>query len=79
MPLFFGPNYTKFQEAVDLVREEAAFPVNNLAELQTAFARQYADRTEAARISRDYVQRNIGATGKVMQVVRQLNKKRVKE
>lgn len=69
MPLFFGPNYAKFQEAVDLVREEAAFPVNNTAELMTVFAQQYADRTEAARISQDYVQRNIGATSKVMEVV----------
>ncbi|MDB5239401.1 MAG: 3-deoxy-D-manno-octulosonic acid transferase [Spirosoma sp.] len=69
MPLFFGPNYAKFQEAVDLVRDEAAFPVNSLAEFKTAFTKLYADRTDAARISRDYVQRNIGATGKVMEVV----------
>ena len=72
MPLFFGPNYTKFQEAIDLVSEGAAFPVNSTAEFTAAFAKQYDDHTEADRISRDYVQRNIGATGKVMQVISEL-------
>lgn len=70
MPLFFGPNYGKFQEAVELVSEGAAFPVSSTAEFTAAFATQYTDHTKAARISRDYVQRNIGATGKVMEVVR---------
>lgn len=74
MPLFFGPNYGKFQEAVDLVNEGAAFPVGNTSEFMAAFTKQYTDRTEAARISRSYVQRNIGATGKVMEVVKRLVK-----
>ncbi|MCC5612621.1 hypothetical protein LC612_39500, partial [Nostoc sp. CHAB 5834] len=72
MPLFFGPNYTKFQEAIDLVSEGAAFPVGSTAEFTAVFGEQYADRAKAARISRNYVQRNIGATAKVMEVVRQL-------
>lgn len=69
MPLFFGPDYGKFQEAVDLVSEGAAFPVDDMAAFTAAFVIQYSDPTAAARISRDYVQRNIGATGKVMEVV----------
>lgn len=76
MPLFFGPNYGKFQEAVDLVGEGAALPVGSTAEFTAAFATQYTDRTEAARISREYVQRNIGATGKVMEVVSEIFKRR---
>ncbi len=72
VPLFFGPHYAKFQEAVDLVSDGAAFPVRNTAELTAAFARQYADSSSAARISRDYVQRNIGATAQVMEVVKNL-------
>jgi 3-deoxy-D-manno-octulosonic-acid transferase len=72
MPLFFGPNYGKFQEAIDLVSEGAAFPVDNTAAFTAAFAKQYTDRAKAAYISRDYVQRNIGATGKVMEIIRQL-------
>ena len=69
MPLFFGPHYDKFGEAIDLVGEGAAFPVANTAEFTAAFARQYADPSAAARISRAYVQRNIGATAQVMNVV----------
>ncbi|WP_080054182.1 3-deoxy-D-manno-octulosonic acid transferase [Spirosoma aerolatum] len=72
MPLFFGPAYSKYQEAVDLVAEGAAFPVSTTTELMTAFSRQYSNPAEAARISRQYVQRNIGATAKVMQVVEQI-------
>ena len=79
MPLFFGPNYGKFQEAIDLVSEGAAFPVGNTAEFTAAFAKQYTDRTKAVHISRDYVQRNIGATGKVMEVVKQLKSERAGE
>ncbi len=77
MPLFFGPNYAKFQEAIDLVGEGAGFPVHDTAGLTAAFAVQYADCSAAARISRDYVQRNIGATAQVMNVVNQLMSERV--
>ncbi|GAB3689658.1 glycosyltransferase N-terminal domain-containing protein [Spirosoma flavus] len=69
MPLFFGPNYVKFQEAVDLIREGAAFSVHDTSEFQATFEKQYANPSEAARISRHYVLRNIGATEKVMQVI----------
>ncbi len=79
MPLFFGPQYSKFQEAVDLVNEGAAFPIRNVAELIDAFTKQYEDPEKSAQISRNYVQRNIGATGKVMEVVNQLKSERVKE
>ncbi|GAB2573524.1 3-deoxy-D-manno-octulosonic acid transferase [Spirosoma areae] len=79
MPLFFGPEYDKFQEAVDLVSEGAAFSISNTAQLMVAFTKQYADPSEAAHVSRDYVQRNIGATAKVMEVVKQLKSERAKE
>jgi len=72
MPLFFGPDFQKFQEAVDLVNEGAAFPIGNATELNETFSKQYTNRSEAAQISRNYVQRNIGATAKVMEVVSQL-------
>jgi 3-deoxy-D-manno-octulosonic-acid transferase len=72
MPLFFGPEYQKFQEAVDLVKEGAAFPIGNTSELNAAFDKEYKDRSVSARVSRHYVQRNIGATTQVMEVVKQL-------
>ncbi|WP_338873108.1 glycosyltransferase N-terminal domain-containing protein [Spirosoma sp. SC4-14] len=72
MPLFFGPDYQKFQEATDLVNEGAAFPIGSVADLNEAFSKQYANRSEAEQISRNYVQRNIGATAQVMEVVKKL-------
>ncbi|KAA9347119.1 3-deoxy-D-manno-octulosonic acid transferase [Larkinella humicola] len=70
MPLFFGPNYGKFQEAVDLVKAGAAFPVSNSAELDTVFRRLYADSSAASAISGDYVTLNTGGTSKVMEIVK---------
>lgn len=72
MPLFFGPKFAKFQEAVDLVNEGAAFPISSVAELTSAFSKQYENAEEASEISRQYVQRNIGATTKVMEVIQKL-------
>ncbi|WP_234735017.1 3-deoxy-D-manno-octulosonic acid transferase [Tellurirhabdus bombi] len=72
MPLFFGPSYQKFQEAIDLVQEGGAFPVADTAELEATFRRLYQDQAahqKATEISRQYVLRNIGATGKVMEVI----------
>ena len=69
MPLFFGPYYNKFQEAIDLVNEGAAFSVGSAGDFITTFADQYANPRKAATVSRDYVLRNIGATAKVMNEV----------
>jgi 3-deoxy-D-manno-octulosonic-acid transferase len=72
MPLFFGPDYDKYQEAVDLVSEGAAFSIHNVDELTMVFNQQYENPTKAAQISSHYVQRNIGATTKVMEVVKEI-------
>jgi 3-deoxy-D-manno-octulosonic-acid transferase len=77
MPIFFGPDYDKFQEAVDLVNEGAAFPVTTAKELLELFTRQYTDSADTAQISRNYVQRNIGATAQVMQVIKHLMSERL--
>ena len=65
LPLFFGPNYRKFQEAIDLVELQVAFPIQNTAELTTTFARLYANnnlyQTTAAQ-AKNYVQTQAGAT-----------------
>jgi 3-deoxy-D-manno-octulosonic-acid transferase len=79
MPLFFGPKYAKFQEAIDLIAEGAAFSITDTPTFTAAFLKQYENPAEAARISRQYIQRNIGATAKVMQVVNRLMSERAKE
>ena len=69
LPLFFGPTYTKFQEAVELVALKCAFPVQNGAELEAAFT--YLWHHEDARLRLqdavlDYVHEQAGATRTIM-------------
>ena len=69
LPLFFGPTYSKFQEAVELVELKCAFPVQNGAELEAAFA--YLWHNEDARLrlqdaALDYVHGQAGATRTIM-------------
>ena len=72
LPLFFGPNYQKFQEAIDLVSLEVALPVNNTTELDAAFSRIFADtslyQTKAAQ-AKNYVKKQAGATNIILKHV----------
>ncbi len=69
LPLFFGPTYAKFQEAVELVALKCAFPAQNAAELEAAFT--YLWHHEDARLrlqdaALDYVHGQAGATRTIM-------------
>jgi len=69
LPLFFGPNYRKFQEAVDLQREGAAFAIRTTGELTETFRRLYEDARSyqtASDTARRYVQTHTGATEQVL-------------
>jgi 3-deoxy-D-manno-octulosonic-acid transferase len=69
MPIFFGPNYHGFQEAVDLVERRGAFVVKDPEELTEGirrFARDARARQEAGRICREYIEEKRGATDRVM-------------
>lgn len=72
LPLLFGPNYQKFQEAVDLTQQGGAFQVGSVAELTAVFTRLYknvAQRERAGAICRAYVADHVGATELVMKAV----------
>lgn len=72
LPLFFGPNYTKFQEAIDLVDMHCAIPVQNAAELQSAFKGLQQDETRRLRlqdVALEYVHTQAGATATIMQAI----------
>ena len=69
LPMFFGPVYAKFQEAVELVALKCATPVHNAVDLETAFA--YLWHNEEARLRLqdamlDYVHGQAGATRTIM-------------
>ena len=75
LPLFFGPTYSKFQEAVELVAMKGAFPVHNGAELEATFT--YLWNTDEARLRLqdtilDYVHDQAGATRTIMAALRTL-------
>ncbi|TYR37891.1 3-deoxy-D-manno-octulosonic acid transferase [Sphingobacterium phlebotomi] len=68
IPVVFGPNYARFQEAVDLMELGSAFSVGNAKELQVV-AQALSDeekRTIAGETARKYVQEKAGATQIIM-------------
>lgn len=70
VPVFFGPRYHKFREAVELVQIGGVFSVTTTEELISATGRMLADTVEYRHVSdlcRDYVEKNRGATAKIMQ------------
>jgi 3-deoxy-D-manno-octulosonic-acid transferase len=74
LPLFFGPAYQKFQEALDLVNLKVAQPVNNITELDTYFTRLYNQpqvRENIAVAAKNYVREQAGATDIILEHVHQ--------
>jgi 3-deoxy-D-manno-octulosonic-acid transferase len=73
LPIFFGPNYQNFQEAVDLVERKGVFAVRDQEEL-TRLIRRFSDderaRREVGKICRDYIEEKRGATNSVMMGLR---------
>lgn len=64
LPIFFGnKNYTKFQEAIQLTRLGAAFPIGSYRDLQTKFDNL---SEHVGPVARNFVEDNLGATEKIM-------------
>jgi 3-deoxy-D-manno-octulosonic-acid transferase len=69
MPIFFGPDYRKFQEAFDLIDAGAAFCVHNTAEFAALFDELYQNasrRQQLAETARTYIRQSAGATEKIL-------------
>ncbi len=69
LPILFGPNYRRFQEANDLLALGGGFSIKNDEEFQdlTDRLRNNPDfYKQAVRESKAYVRENSGATGKVI-------------
>ena len=69
LPVFFGPRYAKFQEAVALVELNCAFPASSAHELEAAFDRLYYNedaRLKVQDVSLEYVHTHAGATGRIL-------------
>lgn len=62
MPVVFGPNYHKFQEAKELIGCGAARSISNYEECAKAFDAFFEKNEEASTASKEYVAQKIGAT-----------------
>ncbi len=70
LPVIFGPHYSRFREAKELIDLGGAFSINNTNEFQqivTTLLSNKAQYTTAAQASGQYIKSNKGATQKIMQ------------
>lgn len=68
IPVIFGPNFSKFKEARDLIELGGAFSGNSAEEIISILDRLHNDRDahdKAGKISGDYINRNLGATDRI--------------
>ena len=72
VPLAFGPNYKKFKEAIDLIECNGATSVSSASELYQVLDNCVKDkelRDFRGRSCRQYVEKNLGATEKIVSVI----------
>jgi len=72
LPVLFGPNYQKFQEANDLVKLGGAFPISNylmLKEKLDDLLENIELREKAGIVSGDFVKSNLGATDLIIKKI----------
>jgi 3-deoxy-D-manno-octulosonic-acid transferase len=64
LPLIFGPNYSTFMEAVELIKNGSAFSVNDPKELNTQMEMlsKEENRIKSGSSAREYVNSHTGAT-----------------
>ena len=62
MPVVFGPNYHKFQEAKELIECGAGCSIANYEECARALDEFFENNKDASTASKEYVAKNIGAT-----------------
>ena len=74
LPVIFGPKYSKFAEAVELIKLKGAFSISNkeeTVEVLTLLLEKEGARINASEISRNYVTENAGATEKIMSYIKE--------
>jgi 3-deoxy-D-manno-octulosonic-acid transferase len=69
IPIVFGPNHGKFNEAKELIKEGAAFSISNSNELISVFnnlVNNTETRNSAGTAAKEFVLDNIGATDRIL-------------
>lgn len=70
LPVLFGPNYKKFNEAFEVIDLNAGFVVNDANELTKQLSTLIEDKKvlpESSRLAKNYVLKNSGATHKIVE------------
>ncbi len=75
LPVLFGPNYHKFQEAIDLIQLKGAFVINNKNKA-TKTLKELIDNKEflakTSQICKSYIENKRGATEKIFKHLNKL-------
>ncbi|MCW3086123.1 MAG: 3-deoxy-D-manno-octulosonic acid transferase [Bacteroidetes bacterium] len=68
LPVIFGPNYEKFTEAKELIKQGGAFVVSGVAELEKTVALLNDEEVlkTASHISKHYVESRVGASDRIL-------------
>lgn len=72
VPVVIGNKYDKFREATDLVERKGCFSIQNQKEMDEIFDKLLTDETfrvTAGESARSYIQKNQGATEKIMDYI----------
>ena len=72
VPIIIGPNYQKFNEAVDLVELKACTVIHNTSELKTVlntFFNTISEQESKGQIASDYILKNTGATQMIISYI----------
>lgn len=71
-PIIFGPEYEKYNEAIDLVEKGAAYSIDSAVEIEKLMNDLLADTdwlNESSEAARNYVYSKKGATEKIMRYI----------
>jgi 3-deoxy-D-manno-octulosonic-acid transferase len=69
LPVLFGPNYKKFNEAFEVIDLNVGFVVNDASALTSKLSALMEDKVllaESSRLAKNYVRKNSGATNKIV-------------
>jgi 3-deoxy-D-manno-octulosonic-acid transferase len=72
IPVMFGPRYKKFREAVDLINDNGAMTFDSFVIFSDILDKWLANETfylKSAKTAADYINKNTGATGKILQEI----------
>ncbi len=77
IPVLFGPNHQKFNEATELIGVGAGFSVSNAAEFRQVVSNLLNNEEQyksACKAAKNYITDNIGATNRILEELKPLKK-----